>query len=285
MSNVLIAYNSHVDGGTLSGGSWSATLPLTNLQNRVISKVARSADLLAASTKFDIDVKADNLVRVIGLVGHNLSLTATWRARLYSDAGFTTLVYDSGTLNVWPAAYASTSLSWQASNWWSGAYTEADRAGYTWSAVHVLAGGLAGRYWRIEMFDASNANGYVEVGRLFMADGWQPAKNMSYGASLAWEDRSEVQEALSGTEYFDTRTPYRVARIQINWMDEDEAMGNAFELQRRAGISREVFFLWDPEDTAQAIRRQFMGRLRQLSPIEHPYLEVHKTSFEIKELL
>ena len=34
-----------------------------------------------------------------------------------------------------------------------------------------------------------------------------------------------------------------------------------------------------------AIRRQFLGRLLKLSPIEYPYYNTHKAAFEVKELL
>ena len=36
MSNILLAYQNRTDEGVLSGGSWLASLPLVNLQNRLV---------------------------------------------------------------------------------------------------------------------------------------------------------------------------------------------------------------------------------------------------------
>ena len=149
----------------------------------------------------------------------------------------------------------------------------------------ILPRSLPGQYVRVEIDDATNADGYIEAGRLFVADGWQPVRNITYGSSLQWEARTTVQESLSGAEYFDERQPTRVAKVSLDAMTEAEAMGRAFEIQRSVGISGEVLFIWDPADTTHAIRRQYLARLRALSAIENPGPDRWRTPFEIKELL
>jgi len=285
LSNVLIAFNNRADAATLSGGSWLAALPKTNLQNRIVGKVARSTDDAVASTKFDVDITADTIIRVIGLIGHNLSINALYRIRGSSDSGFASSDVDTGWVSVWPPVYVSTDLDWQSLNWWSGRYLTDEILGYTWSLIYDIGSAKNLRYWRIEFDDTANTSGYVQVGRLFMGDAWQPAINMSYGAGISWETPTEVQEAIGGTEYFDARTPYRVAKFSTDWLTEDEAYSSAFDIQRRMGIDKEVIFLWNPEDTTHALRRQFLGRLRQLSAIENPYLDTHKAAWEIKEII
>lgn len=287
MSNALIGYYNRVDAGTLTGGSWAATLPRANLQNRIVAKVARSTDATLASTKFDIDIGADKVSRVAALIGHNFSLAAKYRLRCGTDATFVTNLFDSGWVDVWPPVYNSTDLDWQALNWWSGKYLAEEIAGITWQKIIDLGSAMNARYWRFEIDDTTNTAGYVEIGRLFIGPAWQPTINMSYGAGIGWEDKTEVQEALSGAEFFDQRRPYRVAQFQTGFMETDEGFSRAFEIHRRSGVHEEVLFVWDPDDTIHAVRRQFMGRLRQLSPIEYPYdgLDRTKTAWEIKELL
>src|SRR5262245_42530055 len=76
---------------TLSGGSWLVALPLTNLQDRRLARVARSTNDDAASTQFDVDLTVARSIRVISLVNHNLSLAATVRVRSSNTVGnFTT---------------------------------------------------------------------------------------------------------------------------------------------------------------------------------------------------
>jgi hypothetical protein len=80
---------------TLGGGSWSASLPLINLQDRRLAKVARSTDAAALSTKFDCDLKAALPVGIIALPGHTISTAGMVRVR-----GFTASpIFDSATFD------------------------------------------------------------------------------------------------------------------------------------------------------------------------------------------
>jgi hypothetical protein len=94
-----------------------------------------------------------------------------------------------------------------------------------------------------------------------------------------------VTSARSGAEYFDEQIPARVERFTLDFMQEDEAFGRAFELQRQAGVHSEILFIHDPDDTVHALRRQFLSRLRALSPIDFPSFNLNGTAFELKELL
>lgn len=269
--NVLIAYGNRADEAALSGGSYRPALPLTNLQDRRLGKVARSTNLLAASTMFTATLGDYKTVRVIGLVGHNLSPDAQYRFRGSSDPTFATSEYDSGWTNVWSSVYPFGSLPWGAPNWWPGTYALEEIENYTWNIVRDLGDTYVLPNWKFEFSDPNNPDGYVDAGRLFMGPAWQPQRNMDYGGSLAWEDPSPIQTAKSGAEYPNKRKPYRVARFVTGQLSEDEGMANAFEIQGRMGITGEVLFFWNPNDGVHAIRRQFYGRLRSLSPVEFPY--------------
>lgn len=289
--NCMIGFPNRIDTAALSGGSWLAARPLAKLLNRRLGDVARSTNLAKASTTFVIDLGAPKNIRVVDIRNHNLSLTGKYRIRASAaappadPAAAATYVYDSGWLDAWPVIYPIEALEWEDDNWWSGKYSDEQRAGYIAAATHVLPANKLARYWRIDFDDPLNAEGFVQVGRVFIGPAWQSKNNMSFGASIGWETTTEVQEAYSGSEYFDVKTPFRVARFALNWMTEDEGMSNAFELQRQAGVDKEVMWIHDPEDTTHALRRRFLGRLRQLSPVEFPYSNVTTNAFEIKELL
>lgn len=284
MSNCMIGFPNHADSTTLSAGLWLAALPLNNLKSHIIGKVARSSTAALADTKFDIDLGSEKKIRISALVNHNFSLDAKYRLRASTVSNFATTVYDSGWFDVWPAVYPSASLDWEDANWWSGKYTDEQRAGYTATLVEAESANVLARYWRWEIDDTTNAAGYVQIGRLFIGPAWQPTYNMNYGASAAWETKTEVQEALGGAEYFQRRTPYRVQNIVLD-MTLDEGLANAFEIQRRAGIDAEVLWIFDPDDTVHALRRRYLARLRKLSALEYPYFDRNKTAFELKELL
>lgn len=285
MANAILAYGNLIDAAELYGGSWQSSLPLANLQDRRLGQLARSASASAGDSWFDVDFGSTRLFRIVALVNHNLSVTAQYRIRLSTDPNFASNTANSGWTEVWPSVYPFGSLPWGSPSWWAGKYAADQIDRYTGTIVFVLSGLTAARYLRVEVNDGGNLDGYVQFGRLFAADGWQPTRNLTYGASLAWEDRSQVQEALSGAEYFDIRPPARIARFGLDAMTESEAMSQVFEIQRAMGIAGEVLFVWNPDDATHALRRRFLGRLRVLSPIENPGPDRWKAPFEIKELL
>jgi hypothetical protein len=54
---------------------------------------------------------------------------------------------------------------------------------------------------------------------------------------------------------------------------------------RQAGITGEVLLMFKDDDTLHALRRQYLGRLEQLSPIDHPYPDHNVVAFSHRELL
>lgn len=329
MSEMLLAYSNRVALGVLSGGAGVATMPLTNLQDRQLGVKWRTPDLSPDSTQFTIAMPPRNLIKVVALANHNLSLDAQMRLRLSDDPAFpvetavvtttgggagggapigmlltltgasgggpvvtsttpTVDYYDGGWVDVWPAVYNTSDLEWEEDNWWSGKYLESDIEGYIHTVSVLLPDGLRPLYLRWEFRDANNPDGFVEAGRLFMGRGWQPVYNANYGATLGWQTSTDVQEAISSAEFFDVRTPYRVAQLKFDVMTEDEGLTKPFEITRLSGIDGEVLFMWNPEDTIHATRRQFLGRFRTLSPLEFPEGFINgafrsSMPFEVKE--
>ena len=62
MASILISYRNHVDGATLTGGAWSATLPVSNLADRQPSRIARSLGTHPAGTGVTVDFGERQLV-------------------------------------------------------------------------------------------------------------------------------------------------------------------------------------------------------------------------------
>jgi hypothetical protein len=284
MGNCLIAYPNRADVTTLSGGSWTSGLPLDNLKTRKLKQVARTTDATVDRTKFDFTLDVQRKVKVIAFVNHNLSLDGDYRIRGYFDDAYTSLAYDSGVNQVWPAVYTTEQLDWEDANFWTGQILAEDIIGFTWTLSHLLPTAVFAQYWRVEFFDTTNSDGYVQIGRLFIAGEWQPVTNMTYGASLGYEDRTVVEISLGGAEYFDEREPYRVATFSLENMDISEGMSRAFDIQLRLGTKGEVFFIFDTDDTLHSLRRTFLGRLENLGNVEFNLPNRTRSSFKIKEL-
>jgi hypothetical protein len=287
--NIILAFPNRTDVATLSGGAWSPSLPLSNLQNRLLSKVARTTNTDAASTQFNLTFTQPYSARVIGLVNHNLSFSSKWRIRAYdAETSPATTLYDSGWVYAWllTGTYWSPELhEWEDDNFWYGGYTLEEIKGLTANTFHVIPTvDKTSTMWHIEIVDPDNTDGYVQIGRLFIGPGWQPPINFAYGASLGYETNTGVETSLGDVEFFEPREPLRSMNFTLDALPEGEGYGRALELTRQAGIHREVVVIPDPEDQAQALRRNFLGRLRQLSRLEQPYWQTTSMGFEIKEI-
>lgn len=283
----MIGFPNQIDTAVLGGGSFVSTMPLTKVQGRKIRDVARTVNTQRQSTFITIDQGRASPARVLAVVNHNLSLQARYRLRGTNTAGrgdTNDYEYDSGWQDVWPTVYPFGTKSWEDPSWWGGRYSPEEIEGYTPSLIHLLPAIKLLRYWRIDFDDTANLEGYVQLGRMFIGPTWQPGVNMSYGASLALETDTEVQKSLGGAESFERRRPFRVQRYKLDSLTKDEAFANVFEIQRRAGIDKEVLWIADPDDTIHAIRERFLGRLRTLTPIEFPYFNTNAAAFEIKEI-
>lgn len=287
MANIFLAWQNRTDEGILSGGSWLSILPLTNLQNRQVQKVTRSNGVTAAATKFDIDLGQARSIGVVGLIVHNISVTGTVRITASDSAAFTTLYYDSGAVAAWPSGVIPTDLlEWEDDNFWLGTLSQQARAGYQSPYILKLSSVQNMRYWRVEIVDTSNSDGYVQIGRLFMARGWTPNVNYSYGSSLGFQDPTPVDTSLSGAEYFDIRSKYRVMNFTLPYITDTEAYSYALDLQRLAGVSGEILVMPDGGvSLSTQPQRSFVGRLRQVGTIKQPNPTAYSVDFEIKELL
>lgn len=287
MANIFLAWQNRTDEGTLTGGSWLSALPLVNLQNRQVQKVARSTNALLASTKFDIDLGATRTVGVLALIVQNMSVSAKVRITGASSSSYTSPEYQSAWVDVWPSGViAQDLLEWEDDNFWLGTMTSEQRAGYQSPFIHLLPTAQALRYWRVEIDDTTNSVGYVQIGRLFIAKGWTPTVNYAYGAGLGYQDPTPVETSLSGAEFFDIRSKYRVMSFSLEYITDTEAYNYALELQRLAGVSGEVLVVPDGgTDLGQQPLRSYVGRLKQLGPVKHPKPAAFTVDFEVKELL
>lgn len=285
MAHVVIGFPNFVDDGSLSGGGWNVSLPLTNLQNRLLNKKARTTDATTTNTQLAFSMTTDKVVKVIGLIATNLSASSKYKITWSNDSGFSPEIGNTGWLDVFGEVYDSLALEWEDDRFWLGEISEAELEGYPRHLIHVFDVLTVARYWKIELDDTTNSDGYVEAGRLFFGSGWQPLFNASYGMTLGWVDPSEIDTSLSGVEYYDEKTKYRIVRFAIDTMPYYEGHQNAFELTRRQGTTSEVLFVSDPDDRENVHRRNFLGRLNQLNPLEYPYWNNTSMGFEIKEVI
>lgn len=280
----MIGYGNLAEECVLSGGAWLSDLPLSNLKDTQLGIPARSTGLSTLATQFTVQTPFGRPWRVLGLVGHNLGIYATYRITVADNPGFTGITYQGEWLDIWPAVIPFGSVAFEDPQWWDGRYTDQQRAGQIWTKSIILPEVSISPYIKVEISDPDNENGFVDIGMLFVANVWQPTINAQYGAAFAWEDPdTTVQRAKGGAKFFDPGTRVRSVALETNDLPEDEVLGGPAEIMRQVGTFGDVLFIWDPDDTVHALARQFVGNLRRLSPITHPGFGMASTGFEIEE--
>jgi hypothetical protein len=284
MSNCILAFPDRTLAGTLSTGSWNASFPLSNLAVKDLAKKARSTDALAASTKFDINLGASLKLRVVALVGHNLSINATVQIKISTVSDFSSTVYDSGAISAYPNYYDTTALDWGHPILTANKPSTADALAMRYPIFVVTPATVTGQYVRVLITDTGNTDGYVELARCFVAPGLQPDRNMLNGHQFYWEADTTVERSRGGTPFFDRMEGRKVMTFVLPDLTLEQGMGQYIEMDRYLNLDKELFYVDDPAATCMAIRlRSFMGTLKQLSALESPYLSRADKAYSVVE--
>jgi hypothetical protein len=284
MANILLGFPNRADECVLSGGNWAAAAPLSMLQTRVYSETAVSVDTTPASTQWDAATNGLRPVRIVALAGHNLTGTAQWRVRGSRVPDFSTVLCDTTVVPVYPRAPFGT-YDWNDASFWSGTLSAEDRSYYPSVCFIVLPAVALAQYWRIELFDPANPAGYVAVGRLFLCPAWQPTWNLEYGLQWGHETTTAVEQTHGGIEYFDEQPMARTLQFTLGQLSDAEVFGPGFNMVRRQGISREIFMVYDADDSVYCIQRSFPARLKQLPSFAVPNRAANSAAFQLKELI
>ena len=284
MANLIIAARNRADDGTLSGGSWSATLPLANLQDRQLTRVARSADTQPASTTMDVDLGAAKTISLVALLRHNLTQAGRWRVRISNASDFATVEYDSGWRDIWPAVTPFGQGLWGEFQW-GGKLDGAEARTYGIGAYDVLAAPVFARHLRLELDDQGNPDGYLQAGRLVVSPAWRPSRNLSYGWELGHVDESRRVRSRGGQLYVDPAPKRRRLAFVIEHLSEDEMFGRAYELDRDKGVAGDVLVIVDPGNLAHLHRQAIYGALAETTPIANPAFDRFTKRFVIEELV
>lgn len=291
MGQPLLSYPNWLDATyytvAFSGavGSWEADLPLTNLKNRRFSALARTTSAALVDTKFQLDLGTQRSIKSLAIPSSNIERNGLVRVRVYQDSGLTTLAGDTGWVDYWRRVYAWGSLPFEHPSWLDGKLTEEDRQGYPMPWIYTFTTAVLGRYVLWEFDDTTNSDGYIDIPRVYLCPGWEPATGIQVGASVGYVDPSVVEESLGSVLFFDERPGYRVARFTIAMMDSTEAFSTAWELIRSLKKTKELFFSVDPTDDTNVHRWSFPATIRELSPIEWPTELYNSVAFELREVV
>ena len=275
MANILLLSPSDSDAATLVADSEVSTLPAANLQNIQPKKKWRTTSLTPYLT---LDFGAAGCAaNGFALIGHNLTSAATIRVRGKATFPVTSSpTVDTTASSAWPATGKPADTYWPHYLSW-----------LAWSNAVAL------RYWRVDIADSGNADGYVQAGRLMLGTYWQPTTNFDLAGTPLGRDQRDVQTVTAYGEIFTDRRARSAARrfsLQISATDKREVNDGIGEIQRLRGMWGDVACLLDTAATTDFHRSSMQGVFT--APQEHqfsqqftPNGEAWSVSFPLREVI
>ena len=289
LDNCLICSQNYVDPNgfytpTFTGGLWSDSAPLSNMQLPQLAYAARSVNCVPGDTQFVCDLGVTRSIAAVVLPNHNLSQSASYIINIFKDAALTILAGTySNTLS--PVIYPFGSVPFEDVHWYNGQYTPEEYSQYQMPVLGLFTPAVLGRYVQVLITDPTNPAGYIQLPRLFVSPGYQPSVNMAYGAQMVPVDPSIVSRTLGGYRAIDQRTKYREFHLVIQTLPNVEAWSQVFDQQFSLGLSKQVFFSVNPNDATNLFRFSFLATLSKLDPITMSYFGYSGVAYSFIEVV
>ena len=230
---------------TLTGSGWNAALPLNNMRTRDLSQVARST---SNSASFVVDHGTAKTARVMVMMATNLSSQATIQWNRGSTSGNNN-IYVGSALNAW--AFAPTTYN-----------------GRQYATRMTIIASSSARYDEIVISDPGTS--YIEIGRLWISDLWQPQFGAVHPLSDIVQDLSAIDRSDGGNLWINRKRRLRSVQFALQGLTTAEG-ATLHDLMVTSGITEEVLYVPDVADAEANQRYGFISTMQQLDALEYPF--------------
>ena len=280
--NVKIGFRDWSDRATWSGEGWRDEYPVENVGIPEMARVARSTDVeepKRITATFDQAYPS----QLFAMVLPNATVTAEFR--IVRRDGFLDEIDDSGWLKVYPEVYRPDQLWWEEERFWGQSYTQEEIEKAVFCRPYDTDDYRPVKEVDFWFRDPGNEDGFIDVAYLTISEAWQLSVNMTWGSHHAFESRSKVVQARGGAKSFDRLPKPRRLSAQVDYMPHEEAMGQAYEIQRQLDITDAFVLHPYPGEPYQWLRTTMIARLRQLGAIERAIHDHDSVTFEFEEVM
>lgn len=256
-----------------------ATMPIDYVKNLDHTKSFRSTAI--DSVGITISGELDAAERVSGAViyRHNLKPGDTWRFRGWSEAGKTGTEFDTGFVD----ALMFKKLGELDTKVDSLVTTVFDDPGWETAFSRLFFGSIVVRSFEIQIISDGNADGYIDVNRIWLARATSFQRNFGYNYELDWLDSSVVDMTDGESPKVDEGGSRREIRMSVPRVFDAERDSMA-DLIRQALNSNEVFISLFPEKEGKLERDYTMtAMIPDRSPLQSANVQRHTISFTFRE--
>jgi len=228
-SNIRFCYDNLIDTASLTESSQVSTLPVENIQDpRLRCKWKTTGD---SSENVVADLGSAQAVNCIAILNHNISSSVT------------NLRIQGHTSDSWADPDVNINLLDPVGDASYNAYNNKIIIWYSTSSSK--------RYWRVLIEDASNPDGYIEIGRIFLGAYFEPSAGVEQGININKKDLSEVVKNMQGTPYANLKDKVWGFNFNINNIQSDPAgtddLQSFIDIFDDIGNSKNIVISLDPD--------------------------------------
>lgn len=282
--NLLAIYDTITDrpGVAMTASSGSSTL--SRLLDIRPGYPWQTTGCAAEHLKLDAGSGESFDVDTVAIVGHNANLDGTIRTRISDQADLSSPTLDRSD-DYWPPVYG---LGDQFGLYFGGYPQLTDFAQFTYFRVVRLGAQYSGRYLRLDLANATNADGVLRTGRVMAGIGWQPTRNFQFGWTMRWVDPSPVRRTDGGGVIASRKVKFREFTISIGGggLPLAEMLTYADDMIRILGRTRPLLLMLFPDgDVNRIYRTSVYGVISSEAAIVGQHYELGSVAqFTVQEL-
>ncbi len=293
MANVIMGYPNLVNPTALytptilpGFGNFLPTLPAAHILDRYYGIHARTAGITEADTQFAIDLGVVRTIRLVAIPDSSVSTKGEVRVVASNDPAFGTLIYDGGWEDYWTDLWPYGTRPWGMPDILTSKKPSAeDVTRYPKQWFKILPSHVNARYWLFYFRDTENPDGFLDFSRAMITPVWEASVNPVYGdTAIGWVSRTRVRRGPSGAKYFNRKPGHRTASMAFDFLPQDEAFANPFEMGRMLDLDGEAFLVFDKDETIHLGRWSFHCNLTSLPEGRFTGPGLVSTTIEIEEI-
>jgi hypothetical protein len=229
MPNLRIIYDNEADSATIAASTTASGFSTSNMQNEHKTQVHRST---GTTVVYTLVWSSAVVVGAVALPATNLTGDSTIRVELFSDAGATVLLQDSGTISAAPGLVLDLWDWAEPLNANSFAY-----GGYAKTTVWFENQQGSVLSCKITLTDTTNSAGYIDCAKIVAGSYWEPTHNLEKGYEQGLVDTSVLSRTESGNLIADRGIIHEKVKFDFALLPEsDRSQLNL--ILRRIGTSQ-----------------------------------------------
>jgi hypothetical protein len=225
--------------------TWSPAL--TNLQDPLLSAVARTSQLLSATLglRFTTAVTASGAA----IAGSNLTKNATYRLTAYTGSP-SLQVFTTGIL---PVSTTTKTI------------IDPDEKGF---GFPILFGqDVTATDWVLELSDAANTDAFIELATFLLGTATTSEFGFWDGAEFSRNANTTILTALGGTRFYNKHKNIRRWTLSFPQEAYAKAWDEFDQMTEVNGLDRFVYVVAYPDDAERMHQHSFLGTFEQTSPL------------------